>query len=67
MDFSWSEEQLAYKKAVIEFAQKELQADLIELDRQSEFLARKAGKNALTSVSRGFHFPKSMAVLMLTS
>lgn len=34
MDFSWNEEQLAYKKAVIEFAQKELNDDLMERDRQ---------------------------------
>ncbi|MBE0411262.1 MAG: acyl-CoA dehydrogenase family protein [Anaerolineales bacterium] len=33
MDFSWSEEQLNYKKAVIEFAQKELNDGLIERDR----------------------------------
>jgi len=39
MDFSWTEEQLKYKRAVIEFAQKELNKGLIEHDRQSE-LAR---------------------------
>lgn len=36
MDFSWTEEQLKYKRAVIEFAQKELNQGLIEHDRQSE-------------------------------
>ena len=36
MDFSWTEEQLKYKKAVVEFAQKELNQGLIEHDRQSE-------------------------------
>ena len=36
MDFSWTEEQLKYKKAVIEFAQKELNKGLIEHDRESE-------------------------------
>ncbi len=36
MDFSWSEEQLKYKQAVIEFAQKELSTDLIDRDRQGE-------------------------------
>ena len=36
MDFSWTEEQLKYKKAVIEFAQKELNKGLIEHDRGSE-------------------------------
>jgi alkylation response protein AidB-like acyl-CoA dehydrogenase len=34
MDFSWSEEQLAYKEAVIKFAQKELNEAVIERDRQ---------------------------------
>lgn len=33
MDFAWTEEQLAYKKAVIDFAQKELNQGLIERDR----------------------------------
>ena len=30
MDFSWTEEQLKYKRAVIEFAQEELNKGLIE-------------------------------------
>lgn len=33
MDFSWSEEQTEFKQAVIAFAQRELKADLIELDK----------------------------------
>ncbi len=37
MDFAWTEEQLAYKKAVIDFAQKELNDGLIDRDRASEF------------------------------
>jgi alkylation response protein AidB-like acyl-CoA dehydrogenase len=37
MDFSWSEEQLAYKKAIIKFAQKELNVDMIERDREEVF------------------------------
>jgi hypothetical protein len=36
MDFSWTEEQLNFKKAVIEFAQKELNTGLIDRDRQGE-------------------------------
>jgi hypothetical protein len=36
MDFSWTEEQLKYKQAVIGFAQKELNNGLIEHDRQGE-------------------------------
>jgi len=37
MDFSWSEEQLAFKKAVIEFAQKELNQDMLERDKEGRF------------------------------
>jgi alkylation response protein AidB-like acyl-CoA dehydrogenase len=37
MDFSWTDEQMAYKKAVINFAQKELNAGMIERDQQSTF------------------------------
>lgn len=36
MDFSWSEEQIAYKQAVIKFAQKELNTGIIERDRDGE-------------------------------
>lgn len=36
MDFSWTEEQLAFKKAVIKFAQKELNIGIIERDRSGE-------------------------------
>jgi alkylation response protein AidB-like acyl-CoA dehydrogenase len=36
MDFSWTEEQLKFKKAVIEFAQKELNEGLIDRDRLGE-------------------------------
>ena len=36
MDFSWTEEQLAFKKAVIKFAQKELNTGIIERDRKGE-------------------------------
>lgn len=37
MDFSWSDEQLAFKRTVIEFAQKELNAGMRERDRRAEF------------------------------
>lgn len=40
MDFAWSEEQLAFKAAVIKFAQKELNEGLIERDRCSEVSRR---------------------------
>lgn len=36
MDFAWTEEQLNFKKAVIEFAQDSLNKGLIEHDRQGE-------------------------------
>lgn len=36
MDFSWTEEQLKYKQAVIEFAQKELSKGLMEHERHGE-------------------------------
>lgn len=37
MDFSWSDEQLNFKKAVIKFAQNELNEGLIERDQRGEF------------------------------
>jgi alkylation response protein AidB-like acyl-CoA dehydrogenase len=37
MDFAWSEEQLVFKEAVIEFARTRLNHGLIERDRQGEF------------------------------
>jgi alkylation response protein AidB-like acyl-CoA dehydrogenase len=38
MDFSWTKEQLEFKQQVIRFAQKELNDNLIERDRDSSFL-----------------------------
>jgi hypothetical protein len=37
MDFSWTQEQLDFKNAVIEFAQRTLNEGVIEHDRQGEF------------------------------
>jgi hypothetical protein len=37
MDFTWTEEQLNFKKAVIEFAHRELNKGVIDRDRQGEF------------------------------
>jgi len=37
MDFSFDQEQLAYKKSVLEFARNELDRDVIPLDRDSDF------------------------------
>lgn len=46
MDFSWTDEQLALKNAVIEFAKHELNEDLIASDRQGEFSRQKWKKCA---------------------
>ncbi|MCZ6681165.1 MAG: acyl-CoA dehydrogenase family protein, partial [Candidatus Poribacteria bacterium] len=37
MDFSWSDEQLAFKDRVVTFAQQELNTELVERDRQGVF------------------------------
>ena len=37
MDFSWSDEQLAFKESVIKFAKNELNSDTSERDRNSLF------------------------------
>ena len=37
MDFAWSEEQAALRQTVVRFAQQELNHDVIDLDRRSEF------------------------------
>jgi alkylation response protein AidB-like acyl-CoA dehydrogenase len=37
LDFAWTDEQLAYKKAVIEFAKRSLNGDVISRDRAGEF------------------------------
>ena len=46
MDFSWTEEQLALKNAVIEFAKGELNNDLIESEGRGEFSREKWEKCA---------------------
>jgi alkylation response protein AidB-like acyl-CoA dehydrogenase len=37
MDFSWTDEQLEFKKTIVEFAQKELNDDILERDKESSF------------------------------
>src|SRR5467141_89731 len=37
MDFAWSEEQAALYQAIVRFAQQELNHDVIDVDRRSEF------------------------------
>jgi alkylation response protein AidB-like acyl-CoA dehydrogenase len=41
MDFSWTEDQITLKRAVIDFAERELNAELIQSDRLREFPRRK--------------------------
>lgn len=57
MDFSWTEEQLAYKQAVIEFAQKELNGGLVERDRESQFSRRNWEQCARFGI-QGLPFPE---------
>jgi alkylation response protein AidB-like acyl-CoA dehydrogenase len=57
MDFSWSEEQLAYRQAVIEFAQKELNEEVMENDHQAVFPRQNWGKCAKFGIL-GLPFPE---------
>lgn len=57
MDFSWSEEQLEFKQAVIDFAQKELNEGLIERDRRGE-LARENWRKCARFGLLGLPFPE---------
>jgi L-prolyl-PCP dehydrogenase len=57
MDFSWTEEQLKFKNAVVEFAQKELNQGLIERDRQGE-LARENWKKCAQMGILGLAIPE---------
>lgn len=57
MDFSWDDEQLAYKKAVIEFAKKDLNQDLIERDREAN-LSRENWKKCADFGIQGMPFPE---------
>jgi alkylation response protein AidB-like acyl-CoA dehydrogenase len=57
MDFTWTEEQLAYKKAVISFAQKELNEGVIERDHKGSFPAELWKKCAKFGI-QGLSFPE---------
>ena len=57
MDFSWTEDQLVFKKAVIDFAQKELNRDMIERDRQGSF-SRQLWKKCADFGIQGLPFPE---------
>jgi alkylation response protein AidB-like acyl-CoA dehydrogenase len=57
MDFSWTKEQLALRQSVISFAKRELNHDLIEKDRNSEF-PREAWKRCAEFGIQGMPIPK---------
>jgi alkylation response protein AidB-like acyl-CoA dehydrogenase len=58
MDFSWTEEQLAYKKAVIKFAQKELNNNMIQRDRE-EIFSREDWEKCARFGIQGLPFPEA--------
>jgi alkylation response protein AidB-like acyl-CoA dehydrogenase len=58
MDFSWTEEQLAYKHAVIKFAQKELNNEMIQRDREEVFSRENWEKCARFGI-QGLPFPEA--------
>jgi hypothetical protein len=57
MDFSWDPEQLRLRDAAIRFARKELQHDVIEMDRESAF-PREAWKKCAEFGIQGMPFPE---------
>lgn len=58
MDFSWSDEQLEYKRAVIDFAKNELRDGLMERDRKAEFPRANWKKCAQFGI-QGLPFPEA--------
>jgi alkylation response protein AidB-like acyl-CoA dehydrogenase len=58
VDFSWTAEQLAYKKAVIEFAQKNLNDGIIERDHAGE-LSRAAWQQCARFGIQGMPMPEA--------
>ena len=57
MDFSWTNEQLNYKRAAIEFAHKELDNDVIDRDRRGDF-SRENWKKCAKFGILGLPFPE---------
>jgi alkylation response protein AidB-like acyl-CoA dehydrogenase len=57
VDFAWTEEQLAYKRAVIDFARKELNEGIIERDRDGAFSHENWQKCASFGI-QGLPFPE---------
>ncbi|NKQ36986.1 MAG: acyl-CoA dehydrogenase [Chloroflexi bacterium] len=69
MDFSWSEEQIEFKRNVIQFAQKELNGGLIERDQNSQF-SREGWQECAQFGIIGLPFPEKyggMAADVLTT
>jgi alkylation response protein AidB-like acyl-CoA dehydrogenase len=57
MDFSWSDEQLAFKNAVIEFAQQRLNHGIVERDREGRF-SRELWEECAKFGIQGLPFPE---------
>lgn len=57
MDFSWTDEQLALKDAVIAFAQRDLNDDLIDRDKRGEF-SREGWRKCAEFGLQGLPFPE---------
>src|SRR5687767_3932042 len=57
MDFAWSEEQLAFKNAVVEFARTQLNQDIVERDREGRF-SRDLWRECAKFGIQGLPFPE---------
>ncbi|MGE0463952.1 MAG: acyl-CoA dehydrogenase family protein [Vicinamibacterales bacterium] len=57
MDFAWSEEQLAFKNAVVEFARQRLNGGMIERDREGAF-SRELWEECAKFGIQGLPFPE---------
>ncbi len=57
MDFSWTDEQLAYRKAVIDFAERDLNTEMVERDREGLFIRELWRKCAEFGI-QGLPFPE---------
>ncbi len=57
MDFSWSEEQLTYRNAVVDFAKKELSEGLLEREREAGF-SREIWQKCARFGIQGLPFPE---------
>ncbi len=61
MDFSWSDEQLAFKQSIIKFAKNELNSAIIERDSKCLF-EKTYGRNAFDLASRDWRFRRNAVV-----